>query len=36
MREEIKPIAEKLITSQIGKSVSPEVMAHQLVCGINR
>ena len=36
MRDKIKPIAEELITSQAGKSISPEVMADHLVRGVNR
>ena len=36
MREEIKPIARKLLTSQIGKSLTPEEMDRQLVRGVNR
>ena len=36
IREEIKPIAKKLITSQIGTSINQEIMNRHLVRDISR
>ena len=36
MKEEIKPIAKKLITSQIGTSINQEIMNRHLVRDISR
>ena len=36
MKDEIKPIAEELITSQIGTSIDQEIMDRHLVRDISR